>query len=91
MFDLQGYYAALGLSEEQSRVATAADVKSAYVAAAKRLHPDTVASTEEERARGGRQRAAADRFLKVQRAYEVLRDTDKRRMYDAGSAVPADP
>lgn len=53
------------------RTATAAEIKKAYYKAAKTLHPD---------AAGGGDR---QRFASAGAAYEVLRDTAKRRVYDA--------
>jgi len=55
-----------------SRGATADDIKKAYRRLARQLHPD---------ANGG-DASAEQRFKEVTRAYEVLRDPDRRRRYD---------
>ncbi|KAJ3194048.1 putative E3 ubiquitin-protein ligase [Irineochytrium annulatum] len=54
--------------------ATAAEIKQAYYAKAKELHPDTVAPEQRE--------GAHERFLVVKGAYEVLRDAGRRRDLD---------
>jgi molecular chaperone DnaJ len=62
------YYAELGVA----RTANEAEIKRAYLRLAKELHPDANAgdpSTEE-------------RFKAVTRAYETLRDPERRRQYD---------
>ncbi|CAL9050770.1 unnamed protein product [Musa banksii] len=61
------YYDVLGVSKN----ASASDIKKAYYALAKKLHPDTNKDADAER-----------KFQEVQRAYEVLKDEDKRRLYD---------
>ncbi|CAL9084685.1 unnamed protein product [Musa textilis] len=61
------YYDVLGVSKN----ASALDIKKAYYALAKKLHPDTNKDADAER-----------KFQEVQRAYEVLKDEDKRRLYD---------
>ncbi|KAG2485242.1 hypothetical protein HYH03_016028 [Edaphochlamys debaryana] len=62
------YYELLGLD----RSASEQDIKKAYYAQAKKYHPDTNKDDP----------AAAARFQELQKAYEVLRDPEKRRMYD---------
>lgn len=66
--DPKGYYAALGLRAG----ADADDIKAAYRALAKRLHPDA----------GGGDAAA---FARVAEAYHVLGDPARRLEYDAGA------
>ncbi|CAI6000223.1 unnamed protein product [Closterium sp. NIES-64] len=62
------YYAVLGVS----RKATAAEIKKAFYALAKKYHPD--ANKDDPN--------AAKKFQEVQQAYEVLKDDEKRAMYD---------
>lgn len=59
------------------RAATQVEIKAAYRAMAKRLHPDA------SRASGG---AAA--FLEIRRAYETLSDPDARARYDCSLGPP---
>uniref|UniRef100_A0A7S0PXK0 J domain-containing protein n=1 Tax=Coccolithus braarudii TaxID=221442 RepID=A0A7S0PXK0_9EUKA len=54
------------------RTATAAEIKRAYYAAAKKHHPDTNKGDP----------AAAKKFADATEAYEVLSDAEKRKMYD---------
>lgn len=61
-------YADLGVS----RRATGDEIKSAYYALAKKLHPDKNGAADAE-----------ERFTRVAAAYETLSDPDKRRRYDA--------
>ncbi|ROR71757.1 molecular chaperone DnaJ [Bogoriella caseilytica] len=62
------YYEILGVSRD----ASAEDIKKAYRKMARRYHPD-VAGEE-----------GAEKFKDLGRAYEVLADPEKRRMYDMG-------
>ncbi|XP_068659019.1 chaperone protein dnaJ GFA2, mitochondrial-like isoform X1 [Aristolochia californica] len=62
------YYDVLGVSKN----ANPADIKKAYYGLAKKLHPDTNKDDPE----------AEKKFQEVQRAYEVLRDEEKRALYD---------
>ena len=64
-------YALLGVS----RSATAQEIKKAYFQAAKRTHPDVDPSP-----------GAATRFRALSSAYEVLKDPERRREYDASSS-----
>ena len=61
------HYAALGLASS----ATLADVKKAYRQKAAFYHPDRNDAED-----------AADRFRRVQEAYDVLVDPEKRQAYD---------
>jgi molecular chaperone DnaJ len=65
---MRDYYDVLGVSQD----AGAAEIKRAYRQLARRYHPDI----------SGEERGAAA-FLEVSRAYEVLRDPERRRSYDA--------
>jgi DnaJ-class molecular chaperone len=64
---MRDYYDVLGVAPG----AGADEIKRAYRQLARRYHPDI----------SGDERGAA--FLEVSRAYEVLRDPDRRRSYDA--------
>ncbi|PIA41137.1 hypothetical protein AQUCO_02300142v1 [Aquilegia coerulea] len=62
------YYDILGVSKK----ASPSEIKKAYYGLAKKLHPDTNKDdTDAER-----------KFQEVQKAYEVLKDEEKRSMYD---------
>ncbi|KAM7508986.1 hypothetical protein LguiA_019439 [Lonicera macranthoides] len=61
------YYDTLGVNKN----ATASEIKKAYYGLAKKLHPDTSEDPE-----------AAKKFQEVQKAYEVLKDEEKRQLYD---------
>ncbi|KAI3942474.1 hypothetical protein MKW98_013126 [Papaver atlanticum] len=62
------YYDVLGVSKDSS----ASDIKKAYYSAAKKLHPDI-----------NRHDANAEaKFQEVYKAYEVLKDEEKRLIYD---------
>ncbi|PRQ25487.1 putative chaperone DnaJ [Rosa chinensis] len=62
------YYDALGVS----KTANASEIKKAYYGLAKKLHPDTNKDDPD----------AEKKFQEVQKAYEVLKDEEKRREYD---------
>jgi len=61
-----------------SRTASKDDIKLAYYKLAKELHPDTNSATTDK--------AAADRFHRVQAAYETLSDVSKKAAYDRGGS-----
>jgi DnaJ-class molecular chaperone len=64
---MSDHYAALGLASS----ATLADIKKAYRQKAAYYHPDRNDAED-----------AADRFRRVQEAYDVLVDPEKRQAYD---------
>ena len=64
----QDYYEALGVD----RNASADDIRKAYRKLARKHHPDLNPGDK----------AAEDRFKKVQEAYDVLSDSKKKQMYD---------
>src|SRR5260221_11206476 len=59
------YYEVLGVARE----ATEADIKKAYRRLARKLHPDVNPGDK----------SAQKKFQDVQEAYDILRDTEKRR------------
>ncbi|MCF6766977.1 DnaJ domain-containing protein [Thiotrichales bacterium 19S11-10] len=61
------YYQLLGISKSSNN----AEIKKAYRRLAKKYHPDV--STEKD---------AEEKFKQVQDAYEVLKDEEKRKLYD---------
>ena len=68
----EDYYALLGVG----RNATDEEVKRAYLQLARELHPDRHAGTPTEA------EANEERFKLVNRAYETLKDPERRRQYD---------
>ncbi|OVA10332.1 Heat shock protein DnaJ [Macleaya cordata] len=62
------YYDILGVSKNSSP----SEIKKAYYALAKKLHPDTNKDDAD----------AEKKFQEVQKAYEVLKDEEKRSFYD---------
>lgn len=62
------YYSLLGVSKGCSE----ADLKKAYRRLAKKYHPDV-----------NKDAGAEDKFKEIQTAYEVLRDPEKRKLYDS--------
>ncbi len=62
------YYSRLKVSRD----ATPDEIRSAYFEAARRLHPDNNPSLD-----------AAEQFIKIQEAYDILSNPDKRQIYDA--------
>ncbi len=65
------YYALLGIGAD----ADGGAVRAAYLALAKRLHPD-MADDDQAALR------STERFVLIQEAYDVLRDPTRRRQYD---------
>lgn len=66
-YDPEGHYAALGVGRE----ASTAQIRAAYRELVRRYHPDQSAEPD-----------AAERFRRIQAAYEVLRDPLRRMAYD---------
>ncbi|XP_013919987.1 PREDICTED: dnaJ homolog subfamily C member 10 [Thamnophis sirtalis] len=64
----QDYYGLLGISKE----ATSREIRQAFKKLALKLHPDKNQNNPE----------AHENFLKINRAYEVLKDEDLRKKYD---------
>src|SRR6204780_1663037 len=62
------YYETLGVS----RAADADEIRKAYRKLARKFHPD----------RNPGDKAAEDRFKKVQEAYDILSDENKKKIYD---------
>ncbi|NHT17814.1 molecular chaperone DnaJ [Cellulomonas sp. IC4_254] len=73
---MSDYYEVLGVERD----ATPEQIKKAYRRLARELHPDVA----------GADAGSEDRFKDVSRAYEVLSNPEKRRMYDLG-ADPSAP
>src|ERR1700728_5334938 len=63
------YYGVLGVRRD----ADPDEIKKAYRRLARELHPDVNPDPETQ-----------ERFKEITQAYEVLSDTEKRRMYDMG-------
>lgn len=77
--DFKGYYKLLGLDVEQPAVSEK-DIKQAFREGAKRHHPDKLHHLpRHERAK------ASKKFAELQAAYDILKDPEKRKVYDAGS------
>jgi curved DNA-binding protein len=64
----QDYYQTLGVDRKASQE----DIKKAYRKLARKYHPDVAKEADAE-----------EKFKRVAEAYEVLRDPDKRKKYDA--------
>ena len=69
----EDYYKTLGVSREASDE----EIRKAYKKLARKYHPDTRPNDKD----------AAERFKKIQEAYSVLGDADKREQYDRYGAA----
>ena len=77
-------YTVLGVNRTASRDA----IKLAYYKLAKELHPDTAGSSTSATT-ASENRAKAERFHRVQAAYETLGDADKKAAFDRGGGTGA--
>lgn len=66
----EDFYKILGVSRDASQK----DIQKAYRALARKHHPDRVEEDQRD--------AAKQKFQKIQEAYDVLSDPEKRKMYD---------
>ncbi len=80
------YYKLLGFDMASLRPSdagpTQSDIKAAFRKEALRTHPDKVVDGSEKS-----RNDAAERYRKLHRAYEVLRDPQRRETYDRGGVV----
>jgi len=75
------YYKILNL--EDNHGATEAEINRAYKRITLKYHPDKIAARGEKLSEGDK-----EIWLKIQKAYNILTDADKRRKYD--SSLPFD-
>lgn len=68
--EMDDYYKILGVKRD----ASAADLKKAYRKMAQKHHPDLADEANKEKAKA--------EFQKIQQAYDVLKDPEKRQLYD---------
>ena len=71
------YYELLGLTRDEDKFCSAADLKAAYKKRSLELHPDKMRGrTPDEKL------AAEEKFHQLQKAYEILTEPATRQMYD---------
>ncbi|KAG2430256.1 hypothetical protein HXX76_010354 [Chlamydomonas incerta] len=75
--DFLGYYRVLGLQDAEA--VSSDDIKQAFKQQALLLHPDKHVGAADEA-----QRTVLVQFQKLQIAYDTLKDSEKRRLYDRG-------
>ncbi|GLC41327.1 hypothetical protein PLESTB_001074900 [Pleodorina starrii] len=80
--DTLGYYAILGLDVRRVAQYGPDDIKAAYRARAMEMHPDKV-SVDDSAA----QQSATLKFQRLQKAYNVLKNPEHKRLYDSGNLV----
>lgn len=76
--DMLGYYETLGLKGKEAET-TVDEIQKAFRLLASRYHPDRFSGDPEK------QRESAAIFQRISLAYSVLRDGDKRKLYDTGN------
>jgi len=76
------HYEVLGIGSESD----AADIRKAYLAAARRYHPDFHADADDATRAGN-----ARRMQELNQAWEVLGDASSRTAYDRSLAIASDP
>ncbi len=77
------HYEVLGLDQENKILYTQDDIRRAYKQRALATHPDKRPGLI-----GEELEKAVEEFRKVQKAYFILGDVQKRKCYDEGTAIP---
>ncbi|GFR48308.1 hypothetical protein Agub_g10189 [Astrephomene gubernaculifera] len=80
--DTLGYYAILGLDVRRVAAYGPEEIKAAYRAKAMEMHPDKVAGGD-----AVAQQSASLKFQRLQKAYNVLKNPDHKRLYDSGELI----
>jgi len=68
---MEDFYTRLGVSQDADTV----QIKKAFREKVKQVHPDTIHVDEDKP-------KAAELFIKIKTAYDILADTNKRKEYD---------
>ncbi|PAV79706.1 hypothetical protein WR25_19085 isoform C [Diploscapter pachys] len=71
---------------EVKRTASQDEIRSAFVKKTKELHPDTAISKNTDSRIGWSRKSPTDEFVLVKEAYDILRDPEKRKQYDADNS-----